>query len=210
MLSLSIINLISHMVLVTGGTGFLGAYIINELVNKNIPVRAIRRRDYLPSFVPGEVLKQVQWMDGDVLDPVGLDEAMEGIDTIIHSAAKVSFNEHERGQMFKVNIEGTANVVNIAIEKNIRRFIHVSSVAALGRKPTVGFGIASGVAVWLASYFGWIPAARILRPASRHPDSRNALMLTAHIIWGMSYALASAELIRSGEMFKSGPLRDAV
>lgn len=122
------------MVLVTGGTGFLGAYIIKELVNKKIPVRAIRRRNYLPSFIPASVLSQVNWMDGDVLDLVGLEESMEGIDTIIHSAAKVSFNNHDRKQMFRVNIEGTANVVNIAIEKNIRHFIHVSSVAALGRK----------------------------------------------------------------------------
>ncbi len=122
------------MVLVTGGTGFLGAYIIKELVKKKIAVRAIRRRNYLPPFVPAEVLKEVHWMDGDVLDLAGLDDAMEGIDTIIHSAAKVSFNAHERRQMFKVNIEGTANVVNTAIEKNIRHLIHVSSVAALGRK----------------------------------------------------------------------------
>jgi dihydroflavonol-4-reductase len=122
------------MVLVTGGTGFLGAYIINELVNKGIPVRAIRRSHHLPSFIPAAVLKQVSWMDGDVLDPVGLEESMEGIDTIIHSAAKVSFQDNERRQMFRVNIEGTANVVNLAIEKKIRQLIHVSSVAALGRK----------------------------------------------------------------------------
>ena len=105
------------MVLVTGGTGFLGAYIIKELVTKGIPVRAIRRRNHLPSFIPGFIFNRVDWRDGDVLDTVGLDEAMDGIDTIIHSAAKVSFQEKERTQMFRVNIEGTANVVNLALEK---------------------------------------------------------------------------------------------
>jgi dihydroflavonol-4-reductase len=122
------------MVFVTGGTGFLGAYIIKELVNKNIRVRAIRRRNILPAFIPANILNKVEWIDGDVLDVIGLEDAMEGTETVIHSAAKVSFNERERKEMFSVNIEGTANVVNIAIEKNIKRFIHVSSVAALGRK----------------------------------------------------------------------------
>ncbi|MBC7826472.1 MAG: NAD-dependent epimerase/dehydratase family protein [Chitinophagaceae bacterium] len=122
------------MVLVTGGTGFLGAYIINELVNNKIPVRAIRRNNNLPSFIPVSVVEQVNWIEGDVLDLVGLEASMEGIDTVIHSAAKVSFNAGERKEMFRINIEGTANVVNMAIEKNISHFVHVSSVAALGRK----------------------------------------------------------------------------
>jgi dihydroflavonol-4-reductase len=122
------------MVLVTGGTGFLGGYIIKELVNKGIPVRAIRRSNNLPSFIPDSILNQVDWMEADILDLVGLEEAMEGIDTIIHSAAKVSFNGRHRQEMFRINIDGTANVVNLAIEKNIQYFVHVSSVAALGRK----------------------------------------------------------------------------
>lgn len=122
------------MIFVTGGTGFLGAYIIKELVHKGIRVRAIRRSSSLPSFIPAAVLNQVEWIEGDVLDLVGLEESMDGVETIIHSAAKVSFSGHQRNEMFRVNIEGTANVVNVAIEKKIRHFIHVSSVAALGRK----------------------------------------------------------------------------
>ena len=122
------------MVLVTGGTGFLGAYIIKELVDKRIPVRAIRRKNILPSFIPASVFNQVEWVEGDLLDLVNLEESMEGVDTVIHSAAKVSFRQYERQEMFRINIQGTANVINLAIEKNIRHFIHVSSVAALGRK----------------------------------------------------------------------------
>jgi nucleoside-diphosphate-sugar epimerase len=122
------------MVFVTGGTGFLGSYIIRELVNKGIPVRAIRRNRKLPAYLPASVFASVNWVDGDVLDLVGLEESMQGIDTVIHSAAKVSFNIRDRAEMFRVNIEGTANVVNTAIEKNIKYFLHVSSVAALGRK----------------------------------------------------------------------------
>lgn len=95
----------------------MGAYIIKELVNKRIPVRAIRRSNNLPSYIPASIIDQVEWVPGDVLDLVALEESMEGIDMIIHAAAKVSFNEQERKEMFRVNIEGTANVVNIAIEK---------------------------------------------------------------------------------------------
>ena len=123
----------STKVLISGGTGFLGAYIIKELVQKNYTVRAIRRSNKLPFFIPQDIFNKVEWVDGDVLDIIALQEAIDGMDTVIHAAAKVSFVPKERNEMFKTNIEGTANVVNIALEKNIRRFIHVSSIAALGR-----------------------------------------------------------------------------
>jgi nucleoside-diphosphate-sugar epimerase len=68
-----------------------------------------------------------------VLDVISLEEAMDGTDAVIHAAAKVSFVSDERSDMMQTNIEGTANVVNTALEQNIQRVIHVSSVAALGR-----------------------------------------------------------------------------
>lgn len=123
----------SKKVLITGGTGFLGAYIIRELIQQGFAVRAIRRNTKLPFFIPANILDQVEWVEGDILDVVALEEAMEGIDTVIHAAAKVSFNPKERKELFHINIEGTANMVNIALEKNVRRFVHISSVAALGR-----------------------------------------------------------------------------
>ena len=121
------------MVLVTGGTGFLGAYIIKELVEKGHTVRAIRRSDTVPFFIPADIWKKVEWIPGDILDLVGLEEAMEGVDAVIHAAAKVSFAGRDRRELFHSNIEGTANMVNMALIKNIRRFVHVSSVGALGR-----------------------------------------------------------------------------
>jgi nucleoside-diphosphate-sugar epimerase len=125
-------------ILVTGGTGFLGAYIIKLLLEKGFDVRAIRRSNKLPGFIPAQVFDRVEWVEGDVLDVVSLENALEGIDTVIHSAAIVSFTPGEQKQMYKVNVEGTANVVNIALEKNTRRLVHVSSVAALGRKTDGG------------------------------------------------------------------------
>ena len=121
------------MVLVTGGTGFLGAYIIKELIEKGYRVRAIRRSNKLPFYIPENILQKVDWVAGDILDVVSLDEAMQDVRAVIHSAAVVSFNKDQRKQMYQVNVEGTANVVNVALENNIQRLVHISSIAALGR-----------------------------------------------------------------------------
>jgi nucleoside-diphosphate-sugar epimerase len=122
-------------VLLTGGTGFLGAYILQALVQSGIAVRAIRRTDKAPFFLPAEIAEKVEWVPGDVLDVVALADAMEGVDAVIHSAAVVSFHRQDKERMQQVNVEGTANVVNMALEQGVRRLVHVSSVAALGRTP---------------------------------------------------------------------------
>lgn len=121
------------MILVTGGTGFLGAYIIKNLVEKGHPVRAIRRSAKLPFFIDEAIWNKVEWVEGDVLDVVSLSEAMQGVDSVVHSAAIVSFTKEKRKEMYRVNIEGTENVVNLALETGVRRLLHVSSVAALAR-----------------------------------------------------------------------------
>lgn len=120
-------------ILVTGGTGFLGSYILAELISKNYTVRAIRRSSKLPEWIDPAILNRVEWVEGDVLDVVSLEDALEGMDAVIHSAAMVSFLKKERKAMYHCNEEGTANVVNIALEKNVTRLVHISSVAALGR-----------------------------------------------------------------------------
>ena len=118
---------------VVGGTGFLGAYILRELVEKGYPVRAIRRSDKRPFYIPSSILEKIEWVSGDILNPASLEEAMVGVDAVIHAAAVVSFSGQDRHELLSTNIEGTANVVNIAIDTGIRRFVHISSVAALGR-----------------------------------------------------------------------------
>lgn len=121
-------------VFVTGGTGFLGAHIIKKLVEKGIAVRALRRSgSKLPFFISPEVWQKVSWVEGDVLDVVALQEGMAGVAAVVHSAAIVSFAKTHRDAMYQVNIEGTTNVVNLALEAGVQRLLHVSSVAALGR-----------------------------------------------------------------------------
>lgn len=136
----------SKKVFITGGTGFLGSYIIKALVEKGYSVRAIRRSNKQPGWIDQEIFTRIEWVDGDVLDVVSLDEAMEGVDTVIHAAAIVSFLKKDRKKMYQVNVDGTANVVNMALEKNVKRLVHISSVAALGR--TEGGGHVNEAKKW--------------------------------------------------------------
>jgi nucleoside-diphosphate-sugar epimerase len=130
---------LSSKILITGGTGFLGSYIIKELITRGYTVRAIRREgSSVPAYIPAEIFDKVEWVQGDVLDIDSLQDAVAGIDSIIHSAAVVSFSARDRKRMYEVNVEGTANMVNLAIENNIGRFVHISSVAALGRTADSG------------------------------------------------------------------------
>jgi len=120
-------------ILVTGGTGFIGAYILKELIEKGYTVRAIRRSNKLPFFISPDILNKVEWVNCDVLDVISLNDAMQGVDAIIHSAALVSFDKRERKQMYNTNVDGTANVVNLSLENGIKKLVHISSISALGR-----------------------------------------------------------------------------
>jgi dihydroflavonol-4-reductase len=124
------------MIFVTGGTGFLGSYILQELVLQGRPVRALRRKLTSPFFLHPALLDKISWVEGNILDVYGLMENLAGCDQIIHAAGLVSFNPSDKKELFKINIEGTANLVNAAIETGITKFVHVSSVGALGRIET--------------------------------------------------------------------------
>lgn len=105
------------------------------MIEQGFSVRAIKRpTSQLPNFIDASVLAKVEWVDGDVLDIVSLEDAMQGISTVIHSAAIVSFGKADRNRMLKINVEGTQNMVNTALECGVERFVYISSVAAIGRK----------------------------------------------------------------------------
>jgi len=119
------------MVLVTGGSGLVGKELIKQLLEKSRPVVAIYNKTQLPSF-NSPLLQQVQC---NILDVQGLEEIMQQnkVEQIYHCAAIVTFNPSRKQELFKINIEGTANVVNAALNSSVKKIVHVSSVAALGR-----------------------------------------------------------------------------
>lgn len=131
------------MILVTGGTGLIGSHLLYHLVSSGKKVRALRRAGsntgqvekvfswYSPNAK--QLAAQVEWVEGDVLDHYSLLEAMEGVNQVYHSAAMISFVPKDAQAMLHVNVQGTANVVNAAIEKKVNKLCHVSSIAALGK-----------------------------------------------------------------------------
>lgn len=120
-------------ILVTGGTGFLGSYLLRYLVREGYTrVRALRRATSQMDLV-AEVANKIEWVEGDVLDIFSLEDAMQGVQQVYHCAAVVSFDPRDYDQMRQVNVDGTANVVNAALAANIEKLVHVSSIAAIGR-----------------------------------------------------------------------------
>lgn len=129
------------MRLVTGATGIVGSHVVLALCREGHRVRALVRAGSDRRFVErllgrepdgGELLARVHWCEGDVLDPVSLAAAMDGVRQVVHCAALVSFDARDDVALLEVNVEGTAHVVNAALEAGVERLCHVSSIAALG------------------------------------------------------------------------------
>jgi len=129
------------MILVTGATGLLGGHLTARLALQGKKVRAMYRnkkkiacaREIL-SFYTSETDKyfgRIEWVEADVSDVFSLEEALNGIEEVYHCAGLVSFHESDAKLLHKINGEGTANMVNISLEKKVKKFCHVSSVATL-------------------------------------------------------------------------------
>lgn len=81
----------------------------------------------------GPAAETVEHAVGDVTHGRDLYEAMAGVDRVYHVAGKVSFSQRDREAVRRVNVRGTANVVNAALEADVHRLVHTSSIAAVGR-----------------------------------------------------------------------------
>jgi dihydroflavonol-4-reductase len=120
-------------IFVTGGSGLLGGYLLRALLQRNEDVVALYRNHY-SSLLSEEETKKISWVKGDVFDTGLLEEMMQDCKKVYHCAGMVSFNPKKRNELLKVNKEGTANMVNAALNCNVKKLLHVSSVSALGRK----------------------------------------------------------------------------
>jgi nucleoside-diphosphate-sugar epimerase len=130
------------MNLVTGATGILGSHLMVMLLRKGRKVRALRRPSSSGALwnrlvvyfgVTPEQLNLLEWVEGDVLDIPSLEDAMHGCTHVYHCAAIVSYHPADRAMMYETNVEGTANVVNVALQLGGIRMCHVSSIAAVGK-----------------------------------------------------------------------------
>lgn len=123
-------------ILVTGGTGFVGSYILRELIQQGYTnIHALRRiesdRRLIAIFED-----KITWyhVDLDHVDEVY--RVMEDSKAVIHSAGLVSFAPDDRDELYQVNVHGTATVVNACLEHQVDRLIHVSSSSALAKVKT--------------------------------------------------------------------------
>lgn len=119
-------------VLLTGATGLLGSFILKWLIQNNIEVRALIRKTSDKGLIK-DVYDKVDWFECDMLDYLKLEKAFEGCNRVIHAAAVVSFASSDRNTMVDINVSGTKNLVDLSLEKQIKHFVHISSVAAIGR-----------------------------------------------------------------------------
>ncbi|SHL84811.1 NAD-dependent epimerase/dehydratase family protein [Flavobacterium chilense] len=128
------------MVLVTGGTGLVGAHLLLHLIENGENVRAIYRsqskiqktKSVFELYKKGDLFEKINWLEADILDIPSLEIAFTDIEYVYHCAALISFDPKDEDALRKTNIEGTANMVNFSIAKGIKKFCFVSSIAALG------------------------------------------------------------------------------
>lgn len=132
------------MILVTGGTGLVGSHLLHLLLKNGEAVKATYRsktslektKKVFKSYNADSLFDQITWVEADVSDYFSLKDVFEGITSIYHCAAVVSFDRRKADKMYEINVEGTKNMVNLSLEHNIKKFCFVSSVASLGSYPT--------------------------------------------------------------------------
>jgi dihydroflavonol-4-reductase len=149
------------MLFVTGGTGLVGAHLLYELIKAGKKVKALKRKSSNLSLTlkifsyydreAKDLFDKIEWVEGNILDYFSLEKILEGIDEVYHCAATVSFIPSERGKMIANNVEGTKNLVDASLYCGVKKFCHVSSIAALGRTNSM---------VPVTEETGWVPSKK--------------------------------------------------
>ncbi len=130
------------MILVTGGTGLVGSHLLYKLVEKGYRVRATYRSKkkidaakHVFSYYTKQIddlFSQIEWVEAHLNDIPALTIAFKDVSKVYHCAALVSFDPNDYYTLRRVNIEGTANIVNLCLANNIEKLCYVSSIAAIG------------------------------------------------------------------------------
>ena len=138
--------ILAPMILVTGASGLVGSHLLIKLALEGEKIRALYRREESLEEVKNvfsfytdryeELFNSIEWFKADILDIPQLEEAFEGVKKVYHIAAMVSFDPKDEKRMLETNVSGSANVVNLSIDKKIEKLCHVSSIATLSK--TIG------------------------------------------------------------------------
>jgi nucleoside-diphosphate-sugar epimerase len=146
------------MILVTGGTGIVGSYLLYELASKGYKIKALLRPESNTEvvekvfrFLQDQDLQKfntIEWVKGDITDIFSLEDVMDDVEHIYHNAAFISFNPLNRYTMNKINVEGTRNIVDVALRFSVKKLCHVSSIASLDKSSE---GVIDETAWWKPS-----------------------------------------------------------
>src|SRR3982751_4840960 len=115
-------------VLLTGGSGFLGSFVAEQLAAEGHVVRALVRPRSDRRVL--EKLAKVEFAPGAIEDRASLQTALTGVDAVVHVAGIVK--ARRPAEFFEVNAQGTKNLIEAAVERGVGRFVYVSSLAAVG------------------------------------------------------------------------------
>lgn len=131
------------MVLVTGGTGLVGSHLLYSLIKKEDSIRAIYRDKHtlkavkhVFSYYTNDIdshFSKIEWIKADITDVPSLVSAFKNITKVYHCAALISFDLKDYSDLKSINIEGTANIVNLCISNSIEKLCYVSTIAAIGK-----------------------------------------------------------------------------
>jgi len=194
------------MILVTGGTGMTGAHLLFHLIQKGEQVRATYRSGsftsssiwlknifhWMNETEAEEMWQKIEWFEADILNYVEMLDACEGITSVYHCAAIVSFDPHDKFAMLTNNVRGTANIVNICVEKMIP-LCHVSSIAALGE----------------AGEDGWVKEDCMLNSTESISDYSKSKFLSELEVWrgieeGLQAIIVNPSVILGSGNWKKG------
>ena len=117
-------------IFITGGTGFIGGNLIGKLLEHGYEVKALVRNNNLLNKFPWK--EKIETINGNILEPETFKERINDCEIVIHCAALIAFWNKIWGKVHKVNVTGTKNVLEEALRINCKKFIHISSVAAIG------------------------------------------------------------------------------
>ena len=134
------------MILVTGGTGQIGSRLLLNLTkNKAYKVRAIYRNTQSLEKIRQLFVKHsdsgaaqfdtIEWIQADLSNIPALEKAFEGVTFVFHCAGLISFQPQDFDKLIEVNVQGTANIVNLSIDFGVKKLCYVSSVATLSTLP---------------------------------------------------------------------------
>ena len=118
----------SKQILITGGTGFIGRFVVRTLLSRGAKVRLLCRNESKAGRLFGD---RVEIVVGDLLEPASCQQACRGMLTVIHLGGLYRFGRRHRVQMEAVNHRGTENMLQAAWDQRVERFVHVSSSSVL-------------------------------------------------------------------------------